>query len=137
MFSIFFYIGPAVVVRYLFLGRPLGKFAAVCFCGLLFLGLFFLSSMFYKSISDDPYAMAWSGSPTWILIASVWSYFILRAKSREPQSAEPSSSPDNPPKPSPDSVESKPKEVVKPITEPAKKPASRPTEKPKKKEPVK
>jgi hypothetical protein len=69
-------------------------------------------------------------------LAQIWSYFISRAKSREPQSSAPTSSPHLWPKASPDSVESKPKEVVKTITEPAKKPASRPAENPKKKEPV-
>ena len=139
MLSIFVYIAPAVVVRYLFLGRPLGKFAAACFCVLLFLGLFALSLNFYMSISDDPHAMAWSGSPIWILIASVWSYFILRAKSREQQTPNPTRSSQQTSKRYQDSVESKPKQGAKPKKETAQKPTTitsppKPVEQPKKKD---
>jgi hypothetical protein len=157
---------PAVLIRYIFLGRPTKQWTAVILSFVLFFTLsvinIFLSGLTAHSPTtnsvgaDMAYRVHIGNHVGFILIASVWSFFILktknndpkplaqiwsyfisRAKSREPQSSAPTSSPHLWPKPSPDSVESKPKEVVKPITEPAKKPASRPTEKPKKKEPVK
>jgi hypothetical protein len=156
---------PAVLIRYIFLGRPTKQWTAVILSFVLFFTLsainIFLSGLTAHSPTtnsvgaDMAYRVHIGNHVGFILIASVWSFFILktknndpkplaqiwsyfisRAKSREPQSSAPTSSPHLWPKASPDSVESKPKEVVKTITEPAKKPASRPAENPKKKEPV-
>jgi hypothetical protein len=73
------YILPAVLTRYLFFKRQIGRFAAFGFCSVLFIFTFSLT-IIIRSTAGEYWL---GGSLLWVIIASFWSYSILRAKGTE------------------------------------------------------
>ena len=135
MLSIFVYIVPAVLIRYLLLGRPMQSGAAVGLSLLLFF-VSMVASIFLLKASGEMSGSAYNPSVPWIIIASVWGFFILRAGSGASDS--PYSTVDSTlKKPKPASSADKAQKASPSKTEDAKTPTSNPIKKQKDKAPYK
>jgi ribosomal protein L37AE/L43A len=76
MFSVLFYIVPAVLTRFLFHQKPMGKGGAIAFSAVLFVVLVPFTILMHKMAGHLDLG---SGVP-WVIGASIWSYFILRTE---------------------------------------------------------
>ena len=136
MLAVFLYIVPAVLIRYLFLGKPMNRGPAIGVSVLLLFAIY-VTTIFLWKLSGETSPSQVGRSLPWVLAASVWGYFILRANSREQLTSNKISFSQQQTKPSPKPLDSEDlSPVLEPKKEPAEKPAPNSAEQPKKKEPV-